>query len=482
MRTNFKKQLICSLIICCATGAINDVSLEKKLFTHAERVGVIKKELVKTAGTFEARFEKQREKTGIKYPKIVPAPTKYPMLNKKFKYGQSVVQLAITLPGTINTPTGPMDYLTYYMYLKDNNLPIDDFLERVIRQAIKLDPNMSYGKTEEEKTAIVEMLKKIILEEEKHTDAYVFYNGYSSAIDLLYDFVTILYNYLNLENRKSVERTRFEQIIKIYSSVQELINTFKLMEEEPAVIDWLFSSHASSFNIGILGNIENPGEASLDYFIKNSSIQFRGKLLKTVRGLCNKLGLSWPIDKKPLTIFLDRYESLGGKLKQVFIRSSTIDDVVYLSRAFGLPLGSLSTSDKNTCEDCLLKHFDLKPGTLLPTQKVLDLLRTDPKNSCFIDNKMGVSELQARILHFHPLFFESRPDIQINYYYAEEDKIPEAKKLKQELTAIVRTMIFEALEKGTLKPTDVKLKNLYAEMKKPLPKESTLKKAAVINS
>lgn len=466
------------LMVILAQATILEGALEEKLFSHAHRAGAIKEELVKTAGTFEARFEKQREKAGIKYPKIVPVPAKYPMLNKKFNYGQSMVQLTLTLPGSIKTPTGPVDYLTYYMYLKDNNLPIDVFLERVIRQAIDLDPNMSYDKTEEEKTVIIEMFKKIILEEEKQTDAYVFYNGYSSAIDLLYDFVTILYNYFTIENRKSVERMRFEQIIKMYSSVQELIMEFKLMEEEPAVIDWLFSSHASSFNIGILGNIENPGEASIDYFIKNSSMQFKNKLLKNVRGLCNKLGLSWPIDKSPLTIFLDRYESLGGKLKQIFIRSSTIDNVVYLSRAFGLPLGSLSISDKNACEDCLLKHFSLKPGTLLPTQKVLDLLRTDPKNSCFIDNKTGVSEMQARMLHFHPLFFEPRPDIQINYYYAQEDKIPEAKKLKEELAVIVRMMIFKAFEEGTLKPTDVKLKNVYAEMKKPLPKEFTLKKSS----
>jgi len=168
--------------------------------------------------------------------------------------------------------------------------------------------------------------------------------------------------------------------------------------------------------------------------------------------LCNKLGLKLEETKK-LYALLTEYRELGGKLKQIFINSEYVDKISYISQRSGHPYKQL----KN---DPLNKIFSGQEGNKpLTLENVISLLRTDPNNKALhtvsLTHDKYIDQLQARLLHFSKPFFDpeeaKKYGLEIFYSFAQEGAREKKEELSKQMDSLVKNLLWEALEKKTLK-------------------------------
>ncbi len=373
-------------------------------------------------------------------------------------------------------PTGKnrMSYLTYYSYLLENKQDLKPLIEHLVAKMIDYSPLTFSNPSECEKNRLTKTFAYTLLNEEKRRNKYVFYTGYQGCNDFWRDFVRAVQKALE-GKRWKLERSKFENHTR-YSSAREFIDkeydySYKFDAKKSK---FLMSTNVALFGNSYLGKEESTlGQSSCNYFVNNRSIYMGGSaLLEATKQLCKSLGLVDSNDS--LKGLFEEYSRMSGKIKQTFLSPSYVDDFSYLSTFSGHPRTLNSDAFTKSVLTQIRKKQKLGENDtkFLTTGNVIQLLRTDPENNCFklpvyptpscIDKDRmikitdpAINTLQARLLHFSPLFFDPKTAKKagretLYYYSCRKDKIFH-KKLRTKMDSLVEQMVKKARAKKTLK-------------------------------
>ncbi len=387
-----------------------------------------------------------------------------------------------------------MSYLTYYEYLVEKNHSRNTFVRHLVEEEMKPNgtfdkmlPYYKFGKNyklgkenyAKNKKLYIAFFTQIILEEENHPGSYTFYSAYDTSFELAYDFITILYNYLNIEGGRR-ERIRPEDQF-LYTSVEDFFKKNPL--EDPLIAQWTDGSGDNrtatlmSCNIFLFGNDDAEVENSLAFFLSNLSVHSNW-IFEIIQKLCKENNLTEP-SKQTFENLYNEYQKIGGKLRQIFIPPQAANTISYLSMAFGVPFFARNIYPKffsaTSCIRCLTNYLtqennptsqNPKPDyQLLTTTRVLNLLRTHPENPCFQLN--GLGDIQARLIHSHELFFDPKASqkagIKTIYYFADPDGEKKQIAARKKLETYIRDNLFNALETGKKSSPEIGEKNPLKE-------------------
>lgn len=367
------------------------------------------------------------------------------------------------------TEENKMGYLTYYNYCRENNKDTQTFTNHLTNKAFDLanQSKIILKKNNERYKTIKESLMLALEKEEKlvKKGKNVFYHSYNSSLDTFYTFVTLLHNYLDI-NDGVQERSPYEELQR-YETVDDFI--LKKMQDSN---DSKQSAYLMAAHMGLFGGInDSGGECTVYFFANNFSYITQDKKPKTIitslKKLSENIGLKF--EEKSIKDLYKEYSKIGGKLKQISIKPQYTNKIAYVSAPFGYPLKYPHLLKNNSIIQeyapklkKMIEKTDIKISNHpLDTTNLLTLLLN--YTSCLkSDSNHLLDRVQIRLLHFSKPFFNQEEakkyGLKIRYYYSKENAKGTEEELRKRMDNIVKDMLWEALENKTLKETAQKTK------------------------
>jgi len=371
---------------------INTISLGVKELTPEEKVI----EQAKFIGGIKTELAEGKKKLKPVYTKKVAEKKEEEKKPSEFKYTQTIAHLLVTLPKDLFPEAkDSKSLIDYYDDLEKNDKKKkQEFVDNVLKRAFeiiiknlidgaKLEinktvfnnlnvPEANFILTQKEPVSkilkgrqgqwvkdiqllenkiteyekyktdifLINELKSAMAREEELKDWYVFYCGYPSSLDLLFDFTTITENYLFLEKKKK-EKSIFSGW-PIFDSMNDFLNKYKGLLTGDIDDTGGVSKYIYSVNIALYGNMGRLNECSCYYFLANKTA-LPTNIISWIKTLCDNIGLQLDLDEKKdlntqkLKEIATKYSILSGKLKQFFVNPKDINTLGYLSLRNGYP-------------------------------------------------------------------------------------------------------------------------------------------------
>ena len=308
------------------------------------------------------------------------------LYEQKFNFDSTFIKTSINLPNSNifplqkagnfeKTKNSLKNMFMYYFplpfktsYLNKNKTVTDQHSElftintnEIINKSIQyVNPNLS----ERNKIFIGRELNKMIIRERQlANDYFVVYTANTTSVKFYYDVLTIIYNTINYDNfnlyKKKIRLTSehnslddfFDIIYKKIYMADNNITDINQVPKDPLLYENIyndsafdhstfFKEKAISCNLSLFGNMGNSGECTLLFYLQNINVSdttwLFGECKKRLTELLGKANL------KKYKLIFEKYfmEKQTGILNQIFIKKEIVDNVLYISTAYGLPLNN----------------------------------------------------------------------------------------------------------------------------------------------
>ncbi len=269
-----------------------------------------------------------------------------------------------------------------------------------------------------------ELIDQVIAKEKELCKThYFFYHAHRKDYIILQDFIKLLNGYMNLIcPRSDFACMRIKDIHAIpYKNVNEYLDAHTSINDD----NELTRSQMISVNLSLFGSHFCGGECTFSYFLENSSISWA-----SLHERLSPIFTHYNFDTKylkELTDLKSYLDSSTGNLLQICIPHDMVDDLVYLSEAWGKPYNTVVLSS----------HFDYHKKRHTSIRPLIEYMRTAPSTS------YNFSRWQARLMFFDPIL-DMHPKIKVFRYNGIS---PENMALYQEkLKDIVLRLVIDHLK------------------------------------
>ena len=467
--------------------------------TKTEKV-VDAKKLIEYAGFWQkikpALYEQKKNLKPVYTQKNKNTQKESGKNTNKFKYTQTIAHLLMTLPMEKIKEKIVIDkkyktLLEYYDSLVENNKEkerenlIDALIADANDFAVYAAASYKYTRTpykELEKCLskstnfpfLFNELKNAIKREELFSNKFVFIQGYKSILDFLFDFVSILENYLFLENKKK-ERTIYRFLLELHTSISDLIKNEgeKVYEgKEPCST---INKYVNSVDLALWGNLNTQDECAYYFFLTNNNVQVeKTDILNALEEICKNVKLPFEKYKEDLSKILEKYKTISGKMKQIFIDPEHIKKLAYICLPNGYSYSSIKKNNPNHPK----KALDIMKN--MSINEILAMLRNTPNHELFneewgdcyssfitlLSKNKTMDFLQARLLT-NPVLLEAL-GAQTFYIFLNKESKEKQEIYNKELELLVKDMIIDALNNDTINGKSIKgrepLVVLYKEL------------------
>ncbi len=300
-----------------------------------------------------------------------------------------------------------------------------------------------------------------ISKEREHASYDVFYHAEATIYALFQDIVTEVLKYA--AQSKADSPFYYLRIPGASSSNEILSNLLKKgfsIDHDPRIRNLLLS-----VNLSLFGNAKDESESTMQYFLDGTSINSPyGKNPRSfIAGVVADLGLIIDLQfVDQLTALYEKYLiSDTGSLLQIFIPKDKVNDYVYLSLPYGLPVNCMALGGNDIWKNCSfytqetkLERITLKDaqGKIIRsynTQEIdaktyLDIYKNHPA-AIPVD---VMDMIQGRILLTDDFLLNPSSGVKIyRYMTIDPNKLESYKK---ELRAIVARMMETARSKSSI--------------------------------
>lgn len=316
----------------------------------------------------------------------------------------------------------PEDALPHIPADKPNKTQTEAYLSK---PALRQDVIALYGK---EIVKLPKLITRIIGQEQKFKDYYVFYHGQMRDFIVLYDVIKEIQSWFNdKKNIPEFEYVRFPEGQN--KELNEYLLLGKLMDDTtPEMI-----RHLLSVNLSLFGSTGQQGSATFSYFLESRNMKPPKDLLHEI---FTKLGLDTSYIPRILDT-LELIKSPTGNLLQIFIPGDKVNMYTYLSVAFGTPLAAsklYTNLDLIKITDTSGKIQTYNPAEL-DVKTYLDIYKNHPE--AVSDRDMDL--IQGRINITEDFLLNPRSGVKIFRY----NTVPPEKLLEyqEKLRAIIKEVM-----------------------------------------
>lgn len=174
------------------------------------------------------------------------------------------------------------------------------------------------------------LIKRIIEQEEKLKDYDVFYHGQERDFIVFYDAIKEIQNWFN-SNSGEFEYIRLPQ--RDYNKkLSEFITLGEVMYHRESALN----KYLLSVNFSLFGNTGEMGEGTFSFFVLSRNEEPPKNLLTRI---FKNIGINTSYVKEVLDL-LPLIESPTGNLLQIFIPIDKVNEYVYVSGTYGVPLAN----------------------------------------------------------------------------------------------------------------------------------------------
>lgn len=293
------------------------------------------------------------------------------------------------------------------------------------------------------------LIGPIIGREKSLPDYDVFYHAQATIYVLFQDIITEVLKYTAQHKEDPLfYYLRIPDQAGTHQVLADILKKGFNTDHDPRIRNLLLS-----VNLSLFGNILEPGESTIDYFVKNISINspYGKRPLAFVQGLLQDLDLS--VESTFIDELADLYgkylSATNGNLLQIFIPKDKVNDYVYLSFPYGVPLNCSALGSDARWKGCswnyplypirikdaqgkVVQSYDL---TTIDPRSYLDIYRNHP-TAIMVDN---MDAIQARILLTSDFLLNPASGAKIyRYMITDSQKLAAYKK---ELKDIIERMM-----------------------------------------
>ena len=318
--------------------------------------------------------------------------------------------------------------------------------------SIPLLKNLVELKLKKQLSAYLDLVTAVIHQEQQLSNYDVVYHAQMLEFKFLQDILKELFAWL--DSQVHIETFEYLRIpgaaFEFKQKVAEIIaDSFKSLTEpalfitNPAFLDHHpeIKKRLLSVNLSLFGNIKQGGESTIAYFLFNRSITYID-ILKLLENLFTTVGIDARYNNDLNEFYQSSFLNLqqahdqSGNLLQIFIPKNKVNDYLYLSKRYGIPVTTITIKDK------LGKKHNMHS---LGAEKYIDIYRNNP---LFLD-PFTMDAIQARLFLTNTFFLNPTSGIKIYSYNTLSPQAVSQYKIKLK-TLINRIMTDWATKKDIM--------------------------------
>lgn len=295
-----------------------------------------------------------------------------------------------------------------------------------------------------------EFYKAIILitiqREREFEDHYVFYHAQQNDFRLFYDVLMGIMNWIKKHDNSAFSYLRVPNKPQFNVKLADLLSRGFSTDHDPVIRAILLC-----VNLSLFGNSNDAGESSFVYFMRNQSIH----QLDVLETIFDELNLNKSFILRLSALYAKYLNTGQGNLIQIFIPKNKVNDTLYLSLAYGVPLSAMKDPQASpyarTIKDFhigfsaplnpFVVHRNDQAQTYDPKeidpQTYLEIYRHEP----LAIGQQDMDAIQARILLSNELMLNPNAGIHMYHYttFLPENIIAYRKELQAIIDEIMQT-------------------------------------------
>lgn len=336
-------------------------------------------------------------------------PKFHPKLTASQRYSENQSKISSILNGIL-----------FKLGCVDTKDKLEKFLNEVREETSVICQLLEKISHESEKVVkdLSNLADKIISEEKKHDDRYVFYHGMTEEGGFFLDIMNAFRHQLTISGREDLMALRsFDDVFETISSTQKFLeHAYKNKKNSDALLDhslW-YKARGMATSPYLFGSYHLSHESSWYFFINAGNVSppiLENQLFDLFSNLSFK-GVK-NLTEKYISFFkgINKTHIRNGRLLQIFVSEKVVDNIIYMSQGGGVPCG-LSLENGQTS----------KPSKIIPM-----ICQDHPQ---FVKVSTCSSNLMQARLFLKPETMFNPKDVQVIDYMSHPESYPEDYKLK----------------------------------------------------